>query len=96
MAPWTMHDLRRSLVTGMNDRGLAQPHVIEAIVNHISGHRGGIAGIYNRAVYMDERRRALEAWAKLITRPRGREQQRGSDAHRHDRQREPATAAMAA
>jgi hypothetical protein len=36
-------------------------------MNHISGHRGGIAGIYNRAVYMDERRRALEAWAKLIT-----------------------------
>jgi hypothetical protein len=69
MAPWTMHDLRRSLITGMNDRGLAQPHVIEAIVNHISGHRGGIAGIYNRAVYMDERRRALEAWAKLITGP---------------------------
>jgi integrase len=67
MAPWTMHDLRRSLVTGMNDRGLAQPHVIEAIVNHISGHRGGIAGIYNRAVYMEERRRALEVWAKLIT-----------------------------
>jgi integrase len=67
VAPWTLHDLRRSLVTGMNDRGLAQPHVIEAIVNHISGHRGGIAGIYNRAVYMEERRRALEAWAKLIT-----------------------------
>jgi hypothetical protein len=49
MAPWTMHDLRRSLVTGMNDRGLAPPHIIEAIVNHISGHRGGIAGIYNKA-----------------------------------------------
>lgn len=69
VATWTFHDLRRSLVTGMNDRGLAQPHVIEAIVNHISGHRGGIAGIYNRAVYMDERRRALDAWAKLITNP---------------------------
>jgi integrase len=69
MAPWTMHDLRRSLVTGMNDRGIAPPHIIEAIVNHISGHRGGIAGIYNKAVYMDERRRALEAWAKLITSP---------------------------
>jgi integrase len=69
MAPWTFHDLRRSLVTGMNDLGLAQPHVIEAIVNHISGHRGGIAGIYNKAVYMDERRRALQAWAKLITSP---------------------------
>jgi integrase len=71
MAPWTMHDLRRSLVTGMNDRGIAPPHIIEAIVNHISGHRGGIAGIYNRAVYMDERRRALEAWARLITSPAG-------------------------
>ena len=45
-----MHDLRRSLVTGMNDRGLAQPHIIEAVVNHISGHRGRIAGVYNRAV----------------------------------------------
>jgi integrase len=67
MAPWTMHDLRRSLVTGMNDRGIAPPHIIEAVVNHISGHRGGIAGIYNKAVYMDERRRALEAWAELIT-----------------------------
>jgi hypothetical protein len=53
----------------MNDLAPAKPHVIEAIVNHISGHRGGIAGIYNRAVYIDERRRALEAWAKLITRP---------------------------
>lgn len=36
-------------------------------MNDISGHRVGMAGIYNRAVYMDERRRALEAWAKLIT-----------------------------
>jgi integrase len=71
LAPWTFHDLRRSLVTGMNDGGIAQPHIIEAIVNHISGHRGGIAGIYNRAVYMDERRRALEAWARLITSPAG-------------------------
>jgi len=71
VAPWTMHDLRRSLVTGMNDRGIAPPHIIESVVNHVSGHRGGIAGIYNKAVYMDERRRALEAWAKLITCPAG-------------------------
>ena len=67
MSPWTLHDLRRSLVTALNEHGLAQPHVIEAIVNHVSGLRGGIAGVYNRAVYMDERRRALEAWAKLVT-----------------------------
>jgi hypothetical protein len=35
--------------------------------HHESGFPAGIAGIYNRAVYMDERRRALQAWAKLIT-----------------------------
>lgn len=66
MTPWTFHDLRRSLVTGLNERGLVQPHVIEAIVNHVSGLRGGIAGVYNRAVYMEERRCALEAWATLV------------------------------
>ncbi|HUE45157.1 MAG TPA: tyrosine-type recombinase/integrase, partial [Aestuariivirgaceae bacterium] len=47
VAPWTMHDLRRSLVTGMNDRGIAPPHIIEAIVNHISGHRAGVAASSN-------------------------------------------------
>jgi integrase len=68
VAPWRLHDLRRTAVTHMAEIGIA-PHIIEAVVNHISGHRGGIAGIYNRAVYMDERRRALEVWAKLVTSP---------------------------
>ena len=67
LAPWTMHDLRRSLVTGLNEQGIAAPHIIEAIVNHVSGHRGGIAGVYNRATYLEERRRALEAWAALVS-----------------------------
>ncbi len=67
LPPWTMHDLRRSLVTGLNEQGIAAPHIIEAIVNHVSGHRGGIAGVYNRATYMAERRRALETWAKGLT-----------------------------
>jgi integrase len=66
IAPWTMHDLRRSLVTGLNEHGLAQPHVIELIVNHVSGLRGGIAGIYDKSARLEERRRALEAWAKLV------------------------------
>ena len=43
-----MHDLRRTAVTGMAEIGM-QPHVIEAVVNHVSGHKGGIAGVYNRA-----------------------------------------------
>ena len=44
-----------------------QPHVIEAVVNHISGHKGGVAGVYNRATYAVEKRTALERWAAWLT-----------------------------
>jgi integrase len=67
MPPWRIHDLRRSFITHMNERGFAQPHVVEAIVNHISGHLAGVAGTYNRAQYLAERRRALETWGLHIT-----------------------------
>lgn len=60
--PWVLHDLRRTLVTGMAEAG-AQPHVIEAVVNHVSGHRAGVAGVYNRANYAFEKRSALQSWA---------------------------------
>lgn len=59
---WRLHDLRRTMVTGMNEMGI-QPNIVEAIVNHVSGYRAGVAGVYNRALYLDERRRALDAWA---------------------------------
>jgi integrase len=62
MQPWTIHDLRRSFVTHINDNGIAPPHVVEALVNHISGHQAGVAGIYNKTLYLDERRKALERW----------------------------------
>ena len=63
IAPWTLHDLRRSVVTGMNELGI-QPHVVEAVVNHISGRaKAGVAGVYNRATYATEKRMALQAWA---------------------------------
>jgi hypothetical protein len=42
------------------------PHVIEAVLNHISGHRAGVAGIYNRALYSAEKRKALETWSVHI------------------------------
>ena len=41
---WILHDLRRSFVTHMAELKLAPPHVVEAAVNHISGHRAGVAG----------------------------------------------------
>ncbi len=62
MQPWVLHDLRRSFVTHLNENKLASPHVIEAIVNHVSGHLAGVAGTYNKALYLDERRRALNLW----------------------------------
>jgi integrase len=63
MKPWVVHDIRRSVITHMAERGLAEPHVLEAIANHVSGHRAGVAGIYNRALYSVEKRSALDAWA---------------------------------
>jgi len=43
------------------------PHVVEAILNHISGHKAGVAGIYNRTIYAPEKRAALHKWADYIT-----------------------------
>jgi integrase len=65
MAPWIIHDLRRAAATGMAELGV-QPHIIEAILNHVSGHKSGVAGIYNRATYEAEKRAALTLWAEHI------------------------------
>jgi len=43
-----------------------QPHVIEAVLNHVSGHKAGVAGIYNRASYEAEKDRALALWADHV------------------------------
>jgi integrase len=63
---WVHHDLRRSAATGMAEIGI-QPHIIEAVLNHISGHKGGIAGIYNRAQYAAEKAEALARWDRHLS-----------------------------
>ena len=60
--PWRLHDLRRTAVTGMAELGI-RPDIIEIAVNHISGHRSGIAGIYNKSDLLSERKLALERWS---------------------------------
>jgi integrase len=60
--PWRLHDLRRTAATRMAELG-TMPHVVEAILNHLSGHKAGVAGVYNRAAYRQEKRDALERWA---------------------------------
>jgi integrase len=53
------------------DRKLAEglqiePHVIEAVLNHVSGVKAGVHGIYNRSPYAREKRQALELWADRL------------------------------
>jgi integrase len=60
--PWVHHDLRRTMATGMAEIGIA-PHIIESCLNHVSGFRRGIHGVYNRATYEEPMRHALNAWA---------------------------------
>ena len=65
ITPWRIHDLRRTAATGMAERGVL-PHIVEAILNHVSGHKAGVAGTYNRARYSDEMRAALQRWADHV------------------------------
>jgi integrase len=65
-APWRLHDLRRTVATRMADIGV-QPHVVEAVLNHVSGHKAGVAGAYNRSSYASEKREALNLWASHVT-----------------------------
>lgn len=67
MPAWTLHDIRRSIVTHLGDRGFALPHVREMLVNHQSGHKTGVAGIYDKSVYLPERRKALKEWGAHFT-----------------------------
>jgi integrase len=66
MPAWRLHDLRRTVATRMADLGV-QPHVIEAVLNHVSGHKAGVAGVYNRSIYMAEKTAALTLWAEHVT-----------------------------
>lgn len=59
---WRLHDLRRTAATGMGNIGVL-PHVVEAVLNHVSGSKAGVAGVYNYALYNPEKRAALDLWA---------------------------------
>lgn len=68
---WRLHDIRRTVATGMARLGVA-PHVVERILNHTSGTFGGVAGVYNRFGYLPEMRAALEKWAEHVASVSGR------------------------
>jgi integrase len=62
---WTFHDLRRTTATGLQRLGFPID-VAEAVLNHVSGNKSGVAGIYARHTYLEEGRQALEAWARHV------------------------------
>ena len=62
---WRIHDLRRTLATGLQRLGI-RFEVTEAVLNHVSGAKGGVAGIYQRHNWAKEKRLALEAWSKFV------------------------------
>jgi integrase len=65
---WTFHDLRRTTASDMARLGISLP-VIEKVLNHSSGSFAGIVGVYQRHSFADEKRNALEAWAKFVVSP---------------------------
>jgi integrase len=64
---FTIHDLRRTGATGMQRLGI-RLEVTEAVLNHVSGTRAGIVGVYQRHHFTDEKRHALNAWAAELER----------------------------
>jgi integrase len=66
ITPWILHDLRRTAATGMARLNIA-PNVVGKVLNHVSGTIRGMAAVYNRFEYLEERRAALETWGRHIT-----------------------------
>ncbi|MGO8739255.1 tyrosine-type recombinase/integrase [Rhodoblastus sp.] len=62
---WTLHDLRRTVATNLQKLGV-KLEVTEAVLNHVSGSRSGIVGVYQRHQWTDEKRAALDAWARKL------------------------------
>ena len=67
LAPWRLHDIRRTGTTQMQALGVPI-EVTEKVINHKSGETAGIRGVYNLHAYTDEKAKALDAWAAYLTR----------------------------
>jgi integrase len=62
---WRLHDLRRTMATGLQKLGV-RLEVTEAALNHLSGSRAGIVGVYQRHSWAEEKRAALAAWGERV------------------------------
>lgn len=73
---WQMHDIRRTVATGMQRLGV-RFEVTEAVLNHVSGSRGGVAGVYQRHDWKAEKRAALDLWSRALVTLRRKSQKLG-------------------
>ncbi len=62
---WRLHDLRRTLATGLQRLGV-RFEVTEAVLNHVGSARAGVAGVYQRHDWKQEKRDALDAWGRHV------------------------------
>jgi integrase len=62
---WRLHDLRRTMATGLQRLGV-RLEVTEQVLNHVSGSRAGIVGVYQRHDFALEKRAALQAWGEQV------------------------------
>jgi integrase len=67
---WRVHDLRRTCATGMENLGI-DTRVVETALNHVSGVKAGIVGIYQRAEHREAVKAAFEAWGRHVANPTG-------------------------
>ena len=62
---WVLHDLRRTVATNLQRLGV-RLEVTESVLNHVSGSRAGIVGVYQKHDYAAEKRAALDAWTRRL------------------------------
>lgn len=65
LTPWRIHDLRRTMASGLAEMGYPTD-VADRLLNHVSGSRSGVKGVYQRYEFMRERKEAIEAWGKRV------------------------------
>ena len=65
VSEWRLHDIRRTVTSGMAQLGI-RPHIADKILNHQSGTISGVAAVYQRHEFLEERKTALNAWGNYV------------------------------
>ena len=64
--PFGWHDFRRTFSTHLNEMPNADFIAIEACLNHTVEAQRGVAGVYNRAEYRNQKQAVLQQWSDIV------------------------------